>query len=50
MKVTIEEAKVFKKMVYKFKSNCQDMKFLVQRNRNKKGFENIDSNEFSTFS
>lgn len=43
MKVSIEEAKVFKKMIYKFKNNCQEMKFLVQRNRNKKGFENIDA-------
>lgn len=37
-------------MIYKFKNNCLDMKNLVERNKNKKGFENIDEKEFSAFS
>lgn len=48
--VSIQDANLFKKMIYKFKNNCLDMKNLVERNKNKKGFENIDEKEFSAFS
>lgn len=49
MLVSVEQAKIFKKMIFKFKSNCQDMKSLVEMNKLKKGFENIDTKEFSAF-
>ena len=48
--MSVDDAKLFKKMVLKFKNNCLEMKLLVERNKNKKGFENIDTKEFSAFS
>jgi hypothetical protein len=48
--ISIEDAKVFKKIIFKFKGNCQEMKLLVERSKGRKGFENIDVKEFITFS
>lgn len=47
--MSVEDAKNFKKMIYKFKTNCLEMKMLVERNKSKKGFEHIDTKEFSAF-
>lgn len=48
--MSVEEAKVFKKMVLRFKANCGEMKLLVERNRLKKGFDSVDVKEFTAFS
>lgn len=50
MLVSIEDAKVFKKMIFKFKGNCEEMRFLVEKSKGRKGFENIDVKEFIAFS
>jgi hypothetical protein len=47
--VSVDDAKLFKKIVMRFKHNCMEMKLLLERNKHKKGFDSIDTKEFTAF-